>query len=63
MELNRANVVQVTHQREEAAAQFVVPHFDFIVVSTGDKERLRAVETDAADGACAYIFLIIDFIR
>ena len=38
VELYGTDVVEVTEEGEEAAAEFVVPYFDFVVVSSGHDE-------------------------
>jgi hypothetical protein len=38
MELHGSNVVQVADQREGAAAQLVIPHFNLVIVTTADKQ-------------------------
>ena len=35
-----ANVVEMAQQREQTTALLVVPHFNFVVVTTTDKQRL-----------------------
>ena len=55
MELDRADVVEVAEQREQAAAQLVRPDLDAVVVAARGKERLRGVEVDAADGAVVLV--------
>jgi hypothetical protein len=50
MELHGANIVEVAVEREEAAVGLVVPHLDFVVITSGDEERLGGVEVDSADG-------------
>lgn len=51
MEVDRANVVQMVAQGEEAASFLVVPYLDLIVISTRNEERLVWVEGYAAYGA------------
>lgn len=60
MKLHGADIVQMAQQGEEAAAQFVVPHFDFVVVSARDDEGLMEVEVDAADGAIMLLEAVDD---
>ena len=38
---------QVTEEREETTTLLIVPHFDFVVVATTHKHRLRLVEVNA----------------
>lgn len=49
-----ADVVEVTEECEEASAEFVVPYFEFVVVSAGDYVGLEEVEVDSADGAVVF---------
>jgi hypothetical protein len=38
MKLNGSNVVQMSNQREGAAPQLVIPHFNFVIVAAAHKE-------------------------
>ena len=50
MKLHRANVIQMSQQSKQAAAEFVVPHFDLVVVATRYEQRFGQMKIDAADG-------------
>ena len=49
VELDRADVVQVPQQGEQAAAQLVVPNLDLVVVSPTAEQGLCRMEIDATD--------------
>ena len=49
MELHGTNVVQVAHQREQAAAQLVIPDLDLVVITARHKQRLRGMKVDATN--------------
>jgi hypothetical protein len=46
-----ADVVQVSVESKETALELPVPDFDFVVVSTRDKERLGGMKVHASHGA------------
>ena len=54
MELHRSDVIQVSQESKEAAAEFVIPNLDFVIVSSGDDERFVEVEVDATDGTVVF---------
>ena len=58
MEHSRPDVVKMTQQREDAASLLVIPHFDLIVISSGDKERLLFVEVHTSDGTIVLVKLV-----
>lgn len=47
---NRPHIVQMAVQREKASPRLVTPHFDLVVITSGNEEGLRLVEVDASDG-------------
>jgi hypothetical protein len=49
MELDRANVIQMSQQRKEAAAEFVVPHLDFVIVTARNEHGVRQMKVHASD--------------
>lgn len=55
MELDRADVVKVPMECEEAAMCLVVPHLNLVIVTSRDEERLGLVEVNAADGAVVLV--------
>ena len=60
MELYGADVVQVAEEGKEASAEFVVPYFDFVVVTARGDEGFEEVEVDSADWAVVF-FETIDY--
>jgi methyl coenzyme M reductase subunit C-like uncharacterized protein (methanogenesis marker protein 7) len=39
-------VVQMTQQSKETFLLLIIPHFDFVIVTAGDEERLVAMEVN-----------------
>ena len=58
MEHSGPDVVKMTQQREDAASLLVIPHFDLIVISSGDKKRLLFVKVHASDGTIVLVKLV-----
>lgn len=48
------HVIQMSIQCEQTSSCLVTPHFDLIVVTSGDEEGLRRVEVNAANGAIVF---------
>jgi hypothetical protein len=48
----------MSHEMKETPLELVVPDFDLVVVAARDKERLRLMEADAADGAVVLVKLV-----
>jgi hypothetical protein len=44
MELDRADVVKVAMEREEAAVRLVVPHLDLVIVTCNSAKRAKAFD-------------------
>eukprot|EP00967_Tisochrysis_lutea_P014290 scaffold16053_cov21-Tisochrysis_lutea.AAC.1 len=55
MKLDGADVVQVAQQREQAASKLIVPDLDFVIITTGHKQGLRAVEVHPSHRAIVLI--------
>ena len=51
MKLNGADVIQVTQEGKETAAQLVVPDFDLVVISTRDNQGVGQVKINSTDGS------------
>ena len=49
MELDSSNVIQMALQGEHALLGFIVPHLDFVVISTTNKHWLRLMEMHATN--------------
>ena len=49
MKLHGSDVVEVAQEREEAAPELVVPHFNLVIISARDNEWLDFVEVNAAN--------------
>ncbi len=58
MEHSRPDVVKMTQQCEDAAPLLIIPHFDLVVVSSGDKKRLLFVEVHSSDGPIVLVKLV-----
>jgi hypothetical protein len=50
----------MAEEGEEASAKFVIPYFDFVIVSSGDDEGFVEVEVDAADGSVVFFKAVDD---
>ena len=51
MKLDRSDVIQVTQEGKETAAQFVVPDLDLVVISTRYNQGVGQVKINATDGS------------
>ena len=51
MEFNGSDVVKMASEREQATFLFVIPNFDFVIVSTRNEQRLWPMETNASYGS------------
>ncbi len=60
VELDGADVIQMTEEGEEAPAELVVPDFDFVIVSSCGYEWFGEVEVDAADGTVVFFKTVND---
>jgi hypothetical protein len=49
--LNGTNVIQVTQERKQTATEFVIPDFDFVIVTTRNNQRFVRVKVDTPDRA------------
>ena len=49
MELDGANVVQVSMERKQASPEFVIPHFDFVVIASRYEQGLGFMKIYATD--------------
>lgn len=58
MEEGGSDVVEVSEESKKAASQFVVPHLDFVVISSRYKQRLLFVEINSSDGAIMLVKLV-----
>jgi hypothetical protein len=56
MKLHRADVVQMTHQIEQATSHGVIPNFNLVVVATRHKQWLSRMKIDATNRACVSMF-------
>ena len=50
----------MTQQSEEAAAQFVIPDFDFVIVASRDNQGIMEVKIHAADGTVVFFEAVYD---
>jgi hypothetical protein len=53
-----ANVVKMAEEGEETATQLVVPNLDFIVVTSGDKQRLLSMKAYSTNWTIVLVKLI-----
>jgi hypothetical protein len=60
MKLDGANIIQMTQEGKETTAQFVIPYFDLVVITTGYNERICQVKVDATDGSIVLFKTIND---
>ena len=60
MELHCAHVIQMTQQGEKTPSEFVIPHFEFVVVSTRDYVGFDKMKVHAADGAVVFLKAVDD---
>jgi hypothetical protein len=60
MKLHGADIIQVTEKGEETATEFVIPHFNFVVVTAGNDEGLEEMEINTADWT-VMLFESIDY--
>jgi hypothetical protein len=40
----------MTEQCKETTAEFIIPNFDFVIVTSGNDEGFHEMKVDAADG-------------
>ena len=59
MEVCGSNVVEMPIEGEEASSGFVVPHLDFVVITTTDEQGLCRVEVYASNGAFMFLQAVI----
>jgi hypothetical protein len=60
MELNCSNVIQVPQECKETTAELVVPNFDFVVIATGNNQRLMEVKVHTTDRSIVFFEPIND---
>ncbi|KAI7242227.1 hypothetical protein KC330_g81 [Hortaea werneckii] len=59
VEEDGAHIIQVAIQGEHAPSRLVVPHFDLVIITSGNKHGLRPVEVHAPNGSIV-LFKAID---
>ena len=47
--MDSTNVIQMTKESKETSSEFVIPDFDFVIVSTGTNEWFIEMKVHAAD--------------
>lgn len=54
----RSNVIHVSKKGKKAAFLLVIPHLDFVVITTGNKQWLIVMEMNSTDRTFMFVKLI-----
>ena len=50
----------MTEKSKETSTKFVVPYFDFVIVSSGNNQGLNKMKVDSADGSIVFFESVND---
>jgi hypothetical protein len=54
VELDRTDIIQMTKEGKETTAEFVIPDFDFVIVTTRDQQTFRNVKIHTPDRSIVF---------
>jgi len=60
MEFHSTNVIQMPEQCEKTPTEFIVPHFNFVIIASGNDEGFVEVKVDTADGTIVFLEAVDD---
>jgi len=59
MEESSPNVIQMSQQSEQASLLFVVPNFDFVIITTRDEKWLLCMEVNSTN----WTIMLVKFVQ